>query len=1037
MKKMLKIWHFIPIIILLTLNIVMATLSMAAVTNFSTDKSALVELKDHITLDPANVLTHNWSSSSSICDWIGISCTTRHQRVSALDLSNMGLRGKIPPHLGNLSFLNSLILSGNKFYGTLPNELSHLRRLKILSLDNNSFSGSIPAEMGNLRLLRTISLQYNNLSGPIPSSIFNMSSLEILALTSNGVSGNLPDEICHHFQTLEGLFLSLNELGGPIPSSLAECSNLKTLSLSFNGFVGSIPKEIGNLTTLNQLFLSSNHLSGTIPHELGRLINLEALGMSGNNLRGSIPATIFNLSIVRLFDVAENELSGNLPPIINLPNLEIISLANNTFIGEFPASISNSSKLIVLYLFNNSFSGFIPNTLGNLRMLQRLDISFNNFKADSTFFSSLTSCVNLHTLQVSVNPLDVVLPVSIGNMSSLQYFIAGSCKIKGDIPFQIGNLSTVVQMELSANELSGSIPSSFGRLRQLQGLSIAGNKLQGTIPVEICRLENLNYLWLNENELSGQIPECLPNLISLRKLYLQRNKLSFIPLSFWRLSFLLELKLSSNSLNGSLPIEIGNLKVLTSMDLSRNRISGAIPSSIGSLKDLQHLSLAENNFQGSIPQSFGDMVSLTFLNLSTNNLSGLIPKSLEKIPNLKSFDVSSNRLDGEIPSGGSFGNFSYESFKSNGALCGLPRFKVTPCEASRKSKATNNHLLKYILPPIAALSLIIAFIIIFIKIRKKKKDNPTNQESLLPLPTWKRFSFLQLAEATNKFSESNLLGKGSFGSVYKGSLSDSTNIAVKVFDLQVEGVLKSFDTECEVLRNIRHRNLVKVISSCSNLDFKALVLEFMPNGSLEKWLYSNNYFLNLQDRLNIMIDVASALEYLHSYETPIVHCDLKPSNILLDKDKVARVADFGIAKLVAGENCMTQTLTLATIGYMAPEYGEAGIVSTRGDVYSFGIMMMETFTRKKPTDDIFCGEMNMKQWVRNAYPDAVIEVVDRNLLGVEEVKHYSAKLNCVSSVLGLALDCCVDLPEERVNMKHILSVLERIKIQFLKHTSGV
>jgi LRR receptor-like serine/threonine-protein kinase FLS2 len=144
-------------------------------------------------------------------------------------------------------------------------------------------------------------------------------------------------------------------------------------------------------------------------------------------------------------------------------------------------------------------------------------------------------------------------------------------------------------------------------------------------------------------------------------------------------------------------------------------------------------------------------------------------------------------------------------------------------------------------------------------------------------------------------------------------------VAIKVFDLVVEGAFKSFDTECGVLRNIRHRNLLKIISTCSNMDFKAFVLEYMPNGNLEKWLYSQDHCLSILQRLNITINVASALEYLHyGYSIPIVHCDLKPNNILLDEDLVAHVADFGIAKLLGDGDSMMQTMTLATIGYMAP-----------------------------------------------------------------------------------------------------------------------
>ncbi|MBA0701573.1 hypothetical protein Goari_000056 [Gossypium aridum] len=209
----------------------------------------------------------------------------------------------------------------------------------------------------------------------------------------------------------------------------------------------------------------------------------------------------------------------------------------------------------------------------------------------------------------------------------------------------------------------------------------------------------------------------------------------------------------------------------------------------------------------------------------------------------------------------------------------------------------------------------------------------TIQEDSTPLGTWRRISYHELHQATDGFSDRRLLGNGSYGSVYQGTLLDGMEFAVKVFKLELEGAFKSFDVECEVLRNIRHRNLIKIISSCSNdLDFKALVLEFMSNGSLDKWLYSNNHSLDILQRLNIMIDVASALEYLHhGNATPVVHCDLKPSNVLLDEDMVAHLSDFGIAKLLSEEDSMIQTMTMATIGYMAP-----------GDTFSYNFFFSFT-----------------------------------------------------------------------------------------------
>ncbi|KAK1557227.1 hypothetical protein Q3G72_020750 [Acer saccharum] len=498
---------------------------------------------------------------------------------------------------------------------------------------------------------------------------------------------------------------------------------------------------------------------------------------------------------------------------------------------------------------------------------------------------------------------------------------AERCKIKGNIPQGIGNLSNLRILRLEDNQLTGSIPIEIGKLRKLQVFYPDANRLQGYIPSEICNLRKLGELYLSDNNFNGSIPACMGDITSLRVLYLSSNNLtSTIPSSLWNLRDIVELNLSNNSLVGHLPLDIGNLRAVTHIDLASNELSGEIPSSIGNLQTLSNFSIAHNKLEGRIPESFGNVINLEILNLSSNNLSGAIPKSLEKLRYLKYFNVSFNRLDGEIPTGGAFANFSAESFIGNGQLCGAPRLQVPPCKTGtiRKSKTTKLVILICILLAIASAMVVLPLTILWFR-SKKRKGNSLDREDASILATWRRIPYEELYRATNGFDESNLLGTGGFGSVYKGKLLDGMDIAAKVFNLQVERALKSFDDECEVMSKIRHRNLVKIISCCSNLDFKALVLEYIPNGSLEQWLYSHNYCVDILRRLNIMIDVASALEYLHhGYGTPIVHCDLKPSNVLLDEDMVAHVCDFGIAKLLREEDSLTQTHTLATIGYMAP-----------------------------------------------------------------------------------------------------------------------
>ncbi|KAL6284582.1 hypothetical protein ACE6H2_015511 [Prunus campanulata] len=954
---------------------------------------------------------------------------------------NGGLPDNICQHLPSLQVLN---LGRNQFDGPLPSKLWQCTQLLYLTLEENNFNGSIPKKIGNSTQLREIYLDVNNLIGHVPMGVFNLSSLTTLNLYGNNLNGGLPNNICQHLPSLQKLNLGRNQFDGPLPSKLWQCTQLLYLRLEENNFSGSIPKKIGNLTQLREIYLGVNNLTGTIPDEIGDLQNLEFLSIQQNNLNGLIPSSIFNMSRMRGLSLTLNQLSGSLPANIGLglPNLQLLYIGATDLGGVIP-NLSNASTLSRIELSQNSFTGFIPRTLCSLTNLQWLNLAMNNLTIDTFTLSCLVNLGYLTTLRLTNNPLNARLDDSFRNCStsSLQYIYLFNCSMRGNIPIGIGNISSLVTLSLGYNELSGSIPTSVGRLWNLQALYLNGNKLQGYIPYELCQLDNLVYLSLGGNQLCGSIPSCLGNLArSLRNLALESNSLSStIPYTLWRLAYILHVNLSSNSLIGALSQDIGNLKVVLEVDLSNNHLSGVIPCTIGGLLDLNVLSLANNNLEGPIPSSFNHLLSLQLLDLSRNNLSGVIPRSLEAFLLLKYLNLSFNRFEGEIPTGGPFQNFSAQSFFSNRALCGPARLHVPPCKNG--TLEPNWRKAKYIIPGIISVILLVASVFILV-LRRKRNVEVAREANSLPQLLWRRISHLGLLRATNGLNENNLLGSGGFGSVYKGTLSDGIDVAVKVFNLQLEGAFKSFDRECEMLRNIRHRNLIKIISCCSEIDFKALVLNYMPNGSLEKWLYSQNYSLNILQRMNIMIDVASALEYLHhGYSVPIVHCDIKPSNILLDDDMVAHVADFGIAKLLGGGDSITQTMTLATVGYMAPEYGLEGMVSTRGDVYSFGILVMETFTRRKPTDEMFVGEMNLKQWIANSLvlPDAMIdEVVDASLLCTQqEDDDLVRKRDCLSSVMRLALTCCAESPEERINMEEAVATLKKIKIKFLKDAVAV
>ncbi|KAL7124558.1 hypothetical protein ABFS83_14G056300 [Erythranthe nasuta] len=1024
--------------------------SCLAATNYATDQSALLALKSHITLDPYNFITTNWTNSTSVCNWIGVTCGSRHNRVTALNISYMFLSGTIPPQIGNLSFLISLDLSRNFFGGVLPQLLPH--RLKYISLRNNNFTGNIPVSLSNLTKLQLVDFSSNFFQGNIPKELGNLQSLQAfrmennrlsgtipLALGVNNLNGVIPPEI-GNLQNLVQFAAEKNRITGAIPPGIFNISSLQLVLLHYNELSGNLPKEIGNFTQLRNLTLAYNKLTGDLPREMGKLYQLEDLVLEFNAFTGVVPLELFNMSNLRGLGLNGNGLFGSLPKNIDrgLPALEKLAIASNYFTGEIPESIANCSKLRLLELGSNNFTGLVPNSLGNLRLLERLGLFNNNLSSSSSelsFITSLTNCRSLYELAISDNPIDGILPTSVGNLSkSLQIFYAYNCELKGTIPPEIGNLSNLVTLALGGNELSGEIPIGIKNMHMLQGLSLDYNKMSGSVfPEGLCDLDSLVYLYLNHNNFSGTIPECLGNVTSLRNLYLDSNMLtSTIPSSVWRLADLLKLNFSSNLLSGFIPLEIGNLVTATVIDLSMNRLSESIPSAIGKLTSLTYLSLAHNGLEGSIPESVGSMVSLVTVDLSYNNLSGSIPKSLESLSSLHHFNVSYNALVGEIPTDGPFRNFTIDSFMANDALCGVPRFYVPPCgnvsEHRSRMKRVRSGL--FIVIGIVAFISILSLAFIFVRYRRKyvaANGGIDGVVSTLP----ERISYYELLQATEQFSETNLLGTGSFGSVYKGVLRDGNILAVRVFNSLSEAASKSFDVECEVLRNIRHRNLTKVVSSCSNEDFKALVLEYMPNGNLDKWLYSHNYCLDVFQRLNIMIDVACALEYLHhGYSSPIVHRDLKPSNVLLDEEMVAHVSDFGIAKLLGDGESIVHTNTLATLGYIAPEYGLEGLVSTRCDVYSYGVMVMEAFTRKTPSDDMFAEGLSLKSWVQSSLRQSTNEVIDSNLLNTENEQDFEKNLQCVSSILELALKCLAESPGDRITMKEALAELQKIKGRF-------
>jgi Leucine-rich repeat (LRR) protein len=863
-----------------------------------TDRLALLDFKSRISEDPLQIMS-SWNDSTHFCNWFGVTCSSSSKRVMVLNLEDQRLAGSITPSMGNLTYLTGINLRKNSIYGEIPQEVGRLRQLQHLNLSFNSFGGNLPTNLSHCTQLRVLDVAYNKLVGQIPEQF----------------------------------------------SSL---SNLVYLNLGVNNLTGTIPAWIGNFSSLNSLFLLLNNLQGSIPSELGRLSGLGIFQLYGNNLSGTIPPLIYNISSIYYFSVTQNQLHGSLPPDVGLtlPNLEIFLGAINSFTGPIPESLSNASRLSVLDFSANGLTGTVPQNLASLRGLVKLNFERNRLGngklGDLSFLSFLANCTSLEALGLALNQFGGELPSSIANLSSqLNFLVMGGNMIHGGIPIGIGNLVNLVHLGLESNYLGGPLPDALGKLQQLQVLSLKYNKFSGPIPFSLGNLTKLIKLFMDENRLEGSIPQSLGNCQNLLQLHLHSNNLNgSIPKQVIGLSSLsISLDMSHNSLTGTLPFDVGYLKNLGELDVSNNRLSGEIPVSLGSCTNLVSLHLEGNSFEGAIPPSLKTLRGLEEIDLSRNNLSGQIPEFLSKFLSLKHLNLSNNDLEGKVPSEGIFLNVSAISIFGNDKLCGgVQELLLSKCYRKSPRSSMKRFALKVVIPIMLVLVLLCFFLTFYMV--KKWRKRPLVASSL---KDWRLacISYAELQASTNDFSLDNLIGLGSFGSVYKGFLSSNGAIvAVKVLNLRLQGASNSFINECNALRSLRHRNLLKIITACSSIDhkgndFKSLIFEFMSNGSLDQWMHpkedeQHQYKrLSFIQRLNIAMDVAYALEYLHHHcETPIVHCDVKPSNVLLNEAMVAHVGDFGLAKFVfeASHNpskneTLSESLSIVlkgSIGYIPP-----------------------------------------------------------------------------------------------------------------------
>ncbi|KAG0614658.1 hypothetical protein M758_6G193700 [Ceratodon purpureus] len=906
------------------------------------------------------------------------------ENLQILDIRDNNFTGSIPPELGSLSNLKVMYLSTNKLTGGIPREFGMLRNMTLLHLYQNEISGPIPAELGDCELLEEIILYVNHLNGTIPSSFGKLARLKIFEVYNNSMTGAIPPEIFN-------------------------CTSLQSFYLSQNSFTGAISPEIGRLTGLLSLRLSDNELSGSIPEEIGELRSLAEIVLNSNRFTGVIPARLSNMTELQEIFFFDNLMTGPLPPDLGMfmSNLSVLDIRNNSFSGTLPEGVCTGGKLEFLDIKDNMFEGAIPTALATCRSLKRFRAGHNRFTS---------------------------LPAGFGNSTGLSSLELSNNQLEGPLPPVLGINSNLSRLELDNNKLSGDLsPLAFSKLPNLEFLNLSSNNFTGEIPETISSCKKIYTLDLSFNSISGIMPSALGNLTKLFELRLKGNKLTGMdPSIFPKFVGLTKLSLALNSFRRSIPDEIGSLPTLALLNLSNGGFYGKIPESMGKLDQLEVLDLSHNNLSGTIPSAVGDnLSSLLTVNISYNGLIGSLP-------------ISWLKFLAQTPS----------AFEGNPGLC-LFYSDENKCVAFSpvgSSHGTNDLQLGPLIAIILGSGLLLLVLgTLGWRFLPGRHHVPLVWESNVEVTSapGNTISFEEIMEATQNLSDTCIIGKGGHGTVYKATLAAGNPIVVKkIVSLDRNThIHKSFLTEIETIGNAKHRNLVKLLGFCKWGEVGLLLYDYVPNGDLHDVLHNKErgIVLDWTTRLRIAEGVAHGLSYLHhDYMPPIVHRDIKASNVLLDEDLEPHISDFGVAKVMAmkpkDKNMLSTAFVTGTYGYIAPEYGFGTTVTPKVDVYSYGVLVLELLTGKQPVDPSFGDHMHIVEWVRarvqqsgslpqkNVGANVGEAVLDPKLLRATSKDQKEHMLR----VLRIALRCTRETPTDRPTMREVVEMLRTSRQTILK-----
>ncbi|XP_057968186.1 probable LRR receptor-like serine/threonine-protein kinase At4g36180 [Malania oleifera] len=939
-------------------------------------------------------------------------------------------------------------VSSNQLSGEIPRSFANASQLQLINLSYNQFSGAIPAGFGELQRLQYLWLDYNLLEGPLPSAIANCSSLVHLSVQGNALGGVIPAAI-GALPKLEVISLSENNLSGSVPSSMF-CNvsvyppSLRTVQLGFNAFADIVaPKTTTCFSALQVLDLQHNQIRGDFPLWITYLSSLTVLDVSGNSISGAVPSEIGNLSRLEELRMANNSLEGVVPmEIMNCSFLRVLDLEENGFSGETPSFFGELNGLMILSIGGNRFSGSIPESYGDLLMLETLNLRHNSLSGGLP--DKLMGLSNLTTMDISENKFSGEIPENIGKMAQLMALNMSGNGLSGHIPASVGSLYRLTTLDLSRQNLSGELPFELSGLPNLQIIALQENALSGNVPEGFSSLLSLRFLNLTSNGFSGNIPATFGFLRSLAVLSLSYNLISgSIPPEVSNCSDLRILSLRSNYLTGRIPADLSGLSHLNELDLGRNNLTGEIPEKISRCSSLTSLLLDGNDLSGGIPESLSNLSSLTTMDLSMNNLTGRISPKFALISALVHFNVSFNNLQGEIPAslGSRFKNPSL--FAMNQNLCGKPLERK--CQSTTDGDSKRVTLLFVVVACGAFLSAMCCcfYIISLLRWRQRLKEGSAAGGEKKPSPGRassvgrgstdnggpklvmfnNKITLAETIEATRQFDEENVLSRTRYGLVFKACFNDGMVLSIRRLR---NGSLDEnmFRKEAESLGKVKHRNLTVLRGYYAGPpDVRLLVYDYMPNGNLATLLqeasHQDGNVLNWPMRHLIALGVARGLAFLHAAN--LVHGDVKPQNVLFDADFEAHLSDFGLDRFEVATPAEASTSTaVGSLGYVSPEAASTGETTKESDIYSFGIVLLELLTGKRPV--MFTQDEDIVKWVkRQLQKGQISELLEPGLLDLDpESSEWEEFLLGVK----VALLCTAADPMDRPIMADVVFMLE-------------